>query len=308
MATSPRLEFGYGPPAGERQFETIRPNQFVADLHSVLDVATQNFSSLWIPDHIQFGTRYRLECWTMLTWLAARYPNVKLGTIVMANSFRHPAMLAKMAATVQTLSGGRFILGYGAGWHEEEYRAYGYDYPSAGVRVAMLEEGIQVIRALWTQSPANFQGKYYHLTDAYNEPRPDPVPIVMIGGGGEQRTLRVVARHADWWNDVLRPPAELAHKLAVLRQHCEAEGRDYESIPKSVNVRIIIDRSHHAALARADAIPGAGPMLKGDPAAIRDQLHELADLGVSMFQVVLAGFPETDDLRLFVDEVMPAFS
>ena len=307
MATIPRVEFGYGPPAGERQFETVRPAEFISDLHRVLDVAAQGFGSLWIPDHLQFGTRYRLECWTMLVWLAARYPNVKLGTIVMSNSFRQPALMAKMAATLQTLSGGRFILGYGAGWHAEEYRAYGYDYPSPGERVAMLEEGVQVIRALWTQSPANFQGRYYRLSDAYCEPRPDPLPPIMIGGGGEQRTLRVVARHADWWNDVLRPPDELRHKLAVLRRHCEAEGRDYDSLPKSVNVRIVLDRSHSAALARAAAL-GDAPCLKGDPAAVRDQLAALADLGVSMFQVVLAGFPATDDLRLFLDEVVPAFT
>lgn len=304
----PRLEFGYNPPAGDRQFEHINTRTFVKDLHSVMDVASQGFTSVWMPDHLQFEKRYRLECWTELVWLAARYPTVKLSTIVMSNSFRPPALLAKMGATLQTLSEGRFILGYGAGWHEEEYRAYGYPYPSPGKRVEMLEEGVKVIRALWTQSPANFQGKYYQLDNAYCEPMPDPVPPIMIGGGGEQRTLRVVARHADWWNDVLRPTDVLKHKLDVLRQHCQAEGRDYDSIPKSIMVRVVINPSHSAALARAAAVPGDGLLIKGDPAAVRDQLREIADLGIGMFQVCLANWPDTDDMRLFFDKVIPAFS
>lgn len=308
MSASPRLEFGYCPPSGNRLFETVRAREFVDDLHAVLDVATQGFASLWIPDHLQFERRYRLECWTLLTWLAARYPGVKLGTIVMANSFRSPALVAKMAATLQTLSGGRLILGYGAGWHAEEYHAYGFPFPSPRVRVDMLEEGVQVMRALWTEAPANFTGQHYAIADAYNEPRPDPAPLLMIGGGGERRTLRVVARYADWWNDVLRPVDALQHKLAVLREYCQAEGRDFERIVKSVMVRVVIDRSHQAALERAAALPAAEPVVAGDPAAVRERLSELAELGMQVCQVALAGFPATDDMRLFLDEVAPAFA
>src|SRR5207244_9756252 len=123
-------------------------------------------------------------------------------------------LMAKMAASLQTLSGGRFVLGYGAGWHAQEHEAYGFPFPGPAVRLAMLDEGVQVIRALWTQTPANFAGQYYHVTGLYCEPRPAPPPPLMIGGSGERHTLRLVARHADWWNDVARPPAVVRGKLA----------------------------------------------------------------------------------------------
>src|SRR5258706_7709182 len=165
MSYSSRIEFGYSPPVGDRGIERIRPHEFAADLQRALDVATRGFTSIWVSDHLMFESKFRLECWTELAWIAARYPSVKVGTIVLANSFRNPALLAKMGASLQTLSGGRFILGYGAGWHEGEYRAYGYDYPPPGTRLDMLEEGIRVIQTLWTQSPANFAGKYYQITE-----------------------------------------------------------------------------------------------------------------------------------------------
>ncbi len=212
-------------------------------------------------------------------------PQTTLGTIVLANSFRQPALLAKMAATLQTLSGGRLVLGYGAGWHAEEYEAYGYPYPSAGTRVAMMEEGIEVMRRLWTDAPANFDGRFYHLRDAYCEPQPDPLPILMIGGGGEQRTLQLVARYADWWNDVARPRPVLERKLRVLREHCVAEGRDYDSIRKTYMVRVYIDRSHARALEMAgDDCDERLRAIAGDPVAVREQFAELAELGIDLFR------------------------
>ena len=232
MVERPRMEFGYHPPSGERRLEVIRPREFVSDLHHSLDIATQSFGSIWVSDHMNYEDEFRLECWTQLAWIAARYPGVKLGTVVMSNSFRSPSLMAKMGASLQSLTEGRFILGYGAGWHEGEHNAFGFGYPSPRVRVEMLEEGVQVIKALWTESPANFSGVHYRIANASCEPRPDPVPPIMIGGAGERRTLRVVARYADWWNDLLRPPAEQRRKLEVLRQHCHAEGRDYDSIRK----------------------------------------------------------------------------
>jgi alkanesulfonate monooxygenase SsuD/methylene tetrahydromethanopterin reductase-like flavin-dependent oxidoreductase (luciferase family) len=308
MTNTPSIEFGYCPPSGDRGLETVRPATFVDDLQGVLDVAADGFTSFWIPDHLQFSTKYRLECWSVLTWIAARYPQTQVGTIVLANSFRQPALLAKMAATVQTLSNGRLILGYGAGWHAEEYEAYGYPYPSPAVRVDMMEEGIKVIQKLWTEAPANFEGTYYQLREAYCEPQPNPLPTLMIGGGGEQRTLRLVARYADWWNDVARPLPILERKLRVLREHCVAEGRDYDSIRKTYMVRVYIDRSHKRALEMAgDAFGGETAAIAGDPVAVREQFEVLAGLGIDLFQVLLPGFPETDDMRLFVDEVVSAF-
>ncbi|MBI3980352.1 MAG: LLM class flavin-dependent oxidoreductase [Chloroflexi bacterium] len=160
MTTRRRVEFGYSPPSSERGIERVNPRTFAKDLQEVLDVASQHFSSFWVADHLQIGNRFRMECWTQLTWMAARYPGPMLSTIVMGNSFRHPPLLAKMAATLQVFSHGRFVLGYGAGWLEEEYHAYGYDYPATPIRIAQMVEGIEVMRALWTQSPATYQGKY----------------------------------------------------------------------------------------------------------------------------------------------------
>jgi alkanesulfonate monooxygenase SsuD/methylene tetrahydromethanopterin reductase-like flavin-dependent oxidoreductase (luciferase family) len=299
------MEFGYSVPSGDRGVETIRPRDFPSDMERVLAIATRAFPSVWVSDHLMFQAKYRWECWTLLTWLAARYPNTQLGTLVLCNSFRSPALLAKMAATLHTLSGGRLILGYGAGWHEEEYQAYGYDFPTPPTRVDMLEEGVQVIRALWTQTPANFAGRYYRVDNAFCEPRPDTCPTLMIGGSGEKHTLRVVARYADWWNDADLPPEMVGRKLAVLREHCQAEGRDYATLRKTLMLRVVIDRSHTTALHRAASLPYLNASaLVGDASAIREQLKNLSEMGITLCQLVFTNFPETDDLRLFIDEVM----
>ena len=232
MPTS-RVEFGYNPPTGNRLIERVEGATFVRDLEHVLDIASQHFSSLWVSDHFMTGDRFRMECWTQLAWMAARYPGPQLGTIVMANSYRHPPLLAKMAASLQVFSHGRFVLGYGAGWTEEEYVAYGYDFPSTRVRIEQMVEGIQAIRALWTDPIANFDGRYYQLREAYCEPKPDPLPPIMIGGDGEKYLLRAVAEHADWWNELTKSIPVLRHKMAVLRAHCADVGRDFDSIRKT---------------------------------------------------------------------------
>jgi alkanesulfonate monooxygenase SsuD/methylene tetrahydromethanopterin reductase-like flavin-dependent oxidoreductase (luciferase family) len=309
MPTRPTMEFGYNPPTGVRGLENIRPREYIADLHRALDVASQSFGSLWISDHINYADEFRIECWTLLSWIAARYPGPKLGTIVMSNTFRSPALLAKMGASLQHLSSGRFILGYGGGWHEGEHRAFGYDYPAPRTRIEMLEEGVQVIKKLWTESPASFDGKFYNVDGAHCEPLPDPQPPIMIGGAGEKRTLKVVAKHADWWNDLSRPLEQARHKLDVLRQHCEAEGRDYDSIRKTFTARFFIDRSNTKAREKAgDWLTAEQPAIAGDPAAVRDQLGQLSEMGFDLCIAVFPQFQELDDMRLFADEVIPEFA
>ena len=175
-------------------------SRLVEDTFPYLDRTAHPFDSLWFPDHVQYGGHKVAEGWTLLTWALARYPDKLCGHEVLCNSFRNPALTAKMAATAQALSGGRFILGIGAGWNEEEYRAYGWPYPPASVRIAQLGEAIELIRAMWAGAPANHRGEHYQAGGVYCEPRPAPVPPVMVGGSGERHLLRVVARHADWWN------------------------------------------------------------------------------------------------------------
>jgi alkanesulfonate monooxygenase SsuD/methylene tetrahydromethanopterin reductase-like flavin-dependent oxidoreductase (luciferase family) len=304
----PRVEFGYNPPSGTRGIERFPADTFVRDLQDVLDVACQSFSSIWVSDHLMTAEPFRMEVWTQLTWIAARYPGQQLGTIVMANSFRHPPLLAKMAATLQAFSRGRLVLGYGAGWLEREYRAYGYEFPPARVRIEQMVEGLQVMRAMWSSSPATFHGKYYQVEDAYCEPRPDPPPVIMIGGDGEQHTLRAVAEHADWWNTVIRPVPVLRHKLEVLEDHCRAVGRDCSQIRKTITRTVYLARTRAEAERWAGAkLEEPNPPFAGEPHALVDHLHELVELGFDQFQMVFAGFPSTTDIRLFVDEVLPAF-
>jgi alkanesulfonate monooxygenase SsuD/methylene tetrahydromethanopterin reductase-like flavin-dependent oxidoreductase (luciferase family) len=226
----------------------------------------------------------------------------------MANSYRPPALMAKMAASLQAFSHGRLILGYGAGWHETEYRAYGYEFPKARQRIAEMVEGIQVMRAMWTDAPASFHGRYYTIEDAYCEPRPEiPIPV-MIGGDGEQLTLKAVAEHGDWWNALMRPIPVLQHKIQVLENHCRNAGRDPAEIRKTITRTVYLKPSKAEAERWAgDKLQSETPPFAGEPAALVEHLQELSELGFDLFQMVFAGFPDTTDMRLFVDEVLPRF-
>jgi alkanesulfonate monooxygenase SsuD/methylene tetrahydromethanopterin reductase-like flavin-dependent oxidoreductase (luciferase family) len=305
----PRLAFGYNPPTGNRLIERVESATFRADLDRVLRLAAPSFESLWVSDHFMTEDRFRIECWTQLTWMAARYPEPMLGTIVLANSYRHPPLLAKMAASLQYLSGGRFILGYGAGWVEEEYRAYGYDFPPIRTRIEQMVEGIEVIRALWTGGPVSYAGTYYRLADAFAVPVPDPPPPIMIGGDGERLTLRAVAQHADWWNAMSRPMAMLRRKVAALDEQCDAVGRDPATIVRTITFVAYLDSDGVAARRAAGArLGGEIVAFAGDPAAMIDHLATLAQMGFKHVQLVFPGFPGTADIELFLERVRPAFA
>jgi alkanesulfonate monooxygenase SsuD/methylene tetrahydromethanopterin reductase-like flavin-dependent oxidoreductase (luciferase family) len=187
-----------------------------------LDRTAHPFDSLWFPDHVQYGGHPVAEGWTLFAYALARYPDKLCSHEVLCNSFRNPAHLAKMVATAQALSGGRVILGIGAGWNEEEYRAYGWPFPPAPVRIAQLAEAIEIIRLLWRESPASYQGAHYQVRDAHCAPRPRPAPPIMVGGHGEKHLLRVVAQHADWWNYVVRDGPTYARKQEILKRHATA--------------------------------------------------------------------------------------
>jgi alkanesulfonate monooxygenase SsuD/methylene tetrahydromethanopterin reductase-like flavin-dependent oxidoreductase (luciferase family) len=306
---TPTLEFAFCTPPGDREMGRVNRATLVADQDRLLSFVTQHFGSVWVSDHMMEGDRYRIEPWTQATWIAARFPGVKLGHNVLANSYRHPPLMAKMAASLQELSGGRFILGYGAGWLEPEYLAYGYEFPSARVRIAQMEEGVQVIRALWRDSPASFSGEYYTVRDAYCEPRPSPEPPVLIAGEGEQFLLRAVARHADWWLSYGHRPDVLRQKISVLASHCQDVGRDPSSIRRATPLTVYLDRSADAARAWAgDAVNAEQPAFAGDPAAMVDRLTELAEMGFDMVQLRFAKMFDTADIELFVDAVRPHFA
>src|SRR5207248_3229065 len=166
----------------------------------LIKTLSQGFTTLWAEDHLQSGETAILESMTTLSYFAGEFPQFRVGTLVLCQAYRNPALLAKMAANLQLLSRGRFILGLGAGWKEDEYHAYGYPFPDTRTRLEQLEEAAIIMKAMWSSQPATFVGKHYSIRNAYCEPRPDPPLPLLIGGGGEERTLEIVARRADWWN------------------------------------------------------------------------------------------------------------
>ena len=160
-------------------------SDFPALFHNLLDSLSEQITTIWPDDHLQFGTDNVFEGWTLAAYLAGAFPRFKYGHLVNAQGFRNPALLAKMAAGMQHLTGGRFILGIGAGWHKEEFDAYNLNFAAPGVRIEQLAETIQILRAMWTQSPATYHGKHYRVENAYCTPQPNPPPRILVGTGGE---------------------------------------------------------------------------------------------------------------------------
>lgn len=305
------VKFGWNVPTSSTEYVT-GPVQ-VERIIEALGAVHESFDSAWVYDHFHAPPFFddddypRLEAWTTTAYLARAFPNLYFGNMVLGQSYRNPALLAKMAATLQALTDGKVVLSIGAGWMESEYHAYGYDYPKASVRIAQLEEAVQIIRLMWTEKRATFAGDHYQVKDALCEPKPNPVPPIMIGGNGEKRTLRVVARHADWWNGVGLDAAGMAHKLAVLRSHCEAEGRDYDEITKTFMGILSIAETEDEAKRIARESPRADKMnFVGTPTQVTEQMQAYVDLGVSHFMIDFTDFPDSAGARLFADEVIPA--
>jgi alkanesulfonate monooxygenase SsuD/methylene tetrahydromethanopterin reductase-like flavin-dependent oxidoreductase (luciferase family) len=274
------LQLSSFPPAGEDDPDAL------AFYRRMVAALSPEFTTLWVSDHLQSGAEPTLESWTRLTYLAALFPHLKVGHLVLGQGYRNPALLAKMAATLQHLTGGRFILGMGAGWHEEEYRAYGYGYPSRGARVAQLAEALQIIRLLWTESPATFHGEHYSIENAYCEPRPDPMPPILVGSPGA-RVIRVAARLADGWSwdaplSVYGPPYE-----ELLRACAEIE-RDPASVwlTAGVEVNFPDDPADFVAEIGHSYYPGMPLRVLGPtPADAVEQLKPLVALGVTHFMI-----------------------
>jgi alkanesulfonate monooxygenase SsuD/methylene tetrahydromethanopterin reductase-like flavin-dependent oxidoreductase (luciferase family) len=285
---------------------------FLDQIHHTLDRIHPHFDSVWVDDHMMPWAEWQandtpyLECTTTIAYFAAAYPSLKFGASVLCQSYRNPGLLAKMAANLQFVTGGRFLFGIGAGWMEEEYLAFNIDFPKPSVRIAQLEEAVQIVRVLWTQSPASFEGTYYRIKDAYCEPRPDPVPPLLIGGGGERLTLRVVAKHADWWNISGGTYDNYAHKLNVLRQHCAAVGRDCDDIVKTWSAEAVAVADTEAEAQRiAAGSPYNENSIVGTPTQVAEQLQAFIDLGVRHLIVRLLDFPSTQGIETFAREVMP---
>ncbi len=274
--------------------------------------------SLWLADHLWARGMPEvdyLESWTALTALAMRTTRLRLGTLVLCNSYRNPALVAKMAATFDRISGGRLELGIGAGWMDEEYRGYGYHFPATHVRIEQLEEGLEVIRRLFAEPRSTFQGKYYALDDAPNNPKPvqTPAPPITIGGAGERLLLKVVAKYADRWNCPMNAAHELPHKLDVLRLHCADVGRDPQAITVSEQVIVVLgadDADFAARWARAKQLLGGfadldAVAVRGTADAVVDGLRAKVAHGVRLFTIMFGDFAPPETIRLFGEKVMP---
>ena len=232
------------------------------------------FESLFRSDHF-FSlsgphNRDALETFLSFVLVAEESSRICFGSLVSSMTFRHPSLLARQAAQIDALSGGRFILGMGAGWNVPEHEAFGLPFPPVRERMDRLEEGIQVVRTLWGDGPASFEGRYYQLKDVecYPKPAQSPAPI-LVGGSGEKRTLRIVAKYADEWNAVGQTLEGYRHKNEVLLEHCAAVGRDASTIRRSMMCGFVIGRDEAGIRAHLGRIAEALPMLgRGDPGEV----------------------------------------
>ncbi len=279
------------------------------------------FDSFWVMDHFHqirgVGDPQEpiLEGWTTIAVLAGLTSRIRLGTLVTGTPYRYPAVLAKSAASLDVLSGGRLIMGVGAAWNEGEAQAYGISFPPTKERMERLEEAVQVILKMWTEEPANFDGKYYQLKGAYCNPKPlqKPHPPILIGGGGERQTLRIVAKYGDACN-VFGSPETVRKKLAVLRKHCENVGRDYDSILKTKLGHVIIEDDKEALERRiAEEHKEMPPerlrewAITGTPDEVCAQMEAYREAGIDYMIVNLEAERELEALSLFGNGVVQKF-
>jgi len=280
-------------------------------LATVQHAEATGWDGAWYADHFMPNAADNSgptsECWTTLAALAVAVPRIRIGPLVTGNTYRHPAVLAKMAANVQEISGGRLVLGLGAGWQENEHAAYGIEFSTIGGRLGRLEEACAAIKGLLESERTNLAGRYYTLTDAPLAPKP-PAPIpLLIGGGGEKRTLRIAAKYADEWN-VWGTPALLRQKQEVLDQHCESLGRDPKAIQRSCQAMLTITDDEEL-VKRISA--GGRPVIAGNVARVREIIAEYRDAGLD--EIIIPDWNlgprerRFATMDQFINEVAPAF-
>lgn len=282
---------------------------FIEKIFSFIRETDEKFSTVWVSDHLAPWTQEvprdadTLECWTTVCYLSGAFPNKKFGTSVLSNSFRNPALLAKMVASLYGLSGGRYVLGIGAGWREEEYIEYGIPFSSAAIRIKQLSEGVQIIKKLWTEDNVTFNGEYFQVNNLSCHPHPTPTPPIMIGGGGEQLTLRVVAKYADWWNIGAGSLKLYKHKLKILSKHCSKVNRDFNEIRKTVEALICIRETKKEAK-EASSINRRSHFV-GTPEEAVHWLNGFVATGVDYFILRFLDEPNTVGAQLFSERVIP---
>lgn len=261
-------------------------------------VERTGWDGIWYADHFMPNAADTStpwpEAWVTLSALGALVPRLRIGTLVAGNTYRHPAVLAKMAATLDHVTGGRVVLGLGSGWQENEHRQYGIPFFTVAERLARLDEACAVITSLFRETKSSFEGRFYRLENASLEPKPvqDPLPL-LIGGGGEQVTLKITAKHANEWN-VWGTPAILEHKMRILDDHCHTLGRDPRSIRRTA-VALLFMSDDQAFLDRMRAANIQQPALIGTVDEIRGLVAEYERIGVD--ELIVPDFTLGDMLQ-----------
>jgi alkanesulfonate monooxygenase SsuD/methylene tetrahydromethanopterin reductase-like flavin-dependent oxidoreductase (luciferase family) len=303
-------------------------------------VDTLDYDSIWVYDHfhnVPFPAHETMfECWTTLAALSQVTTKVRLGQMVGCALYRNPGLLAKITSNIDVMSGGRLDWGIGAGWYWDEYTAYGYGdefwsgrdesvaevraaqnhlLPSPADRIRMLRETVEIVKLMWSEAEATYEGRFYQLHGAQCDPKPvqRPHPPIWIGGGGEQLTLRVVARYADRSNFGGKPD-EFTHKCEVLKEHCRAVGRDYDEIVKTWSPEVFIREDESEIIAGGsrsfigeELDSWRDGNLVGTPEQVAEKLQAYEKLGVGGVVAWPADFPDTETVQLFAEKVIPEF-
>jgi len=290
--------------------------------HTALSAEELGYDSIWVVDHYSTPqTRQRLECWTTMTWLASLTHIIRVGSLVLCPLYRHPSLLAKMASTLDRISNGRLELGFGAcsSFNKAECDANGIPWVGPVTRMKMLKETVEVCRLLWSENPANYNGEFYALRDAFCEPKPmqNPGPPITIAGWGN-RMLRLIAEYADRVN--FGGPELVSERIEVLKSHCNSVGRDYDSLEKTLSIAVVLKRNREEYLddmkRRFIADGGHGDFddwlgraedyyVSGTPEECVMQLQPFLELGFNSFMIRFGDMPSLEDMSLFAQEVIP---
>jgi F420-dependent oxidoreductase-like protein len=280
-----------------------------------LEAEALGFNSIWLYDHVHTvptpTQEVTFECWTSTAALARDTKRVRIGQMVTCNGYRNPALLAKMASTVDALSHGRLDFGIGAGWYEHEFLAYGYDFPDGPTRLRQLRDAVQIILKMWSDDEAVFEGKYHQVHGAINQPKGVQKPHIplLIGGAGEQVTLKLVAQYADACNIGHLDNEGLERKFAIIKKHCDDVGRDYDSIWRTVIFNCAIAETDEEAFAKSKAFHRNIPSgrfreqaLVGIPDTIRQRLAEIEQAGAQEIIIYMPDAAQLEPVRMFARE------
>jgi len=326
------MRFGAFVPQGWRLdlvgIETADHWQTMLSVAKTIEAA--GYESVWVYDHfhtVPVPTQEpTYEAWTLMAALASATDTVRLGQMCTCNGYRSPSYLAKVAASIDAISGGRLEMGIGAGWYEHEYRGYGYPFPKPSVRIGELGEAVEIMKRMWTEDQVDFEGEHYRLEGAICRPKPVQSPHIpfWVAGGGEKLTLNVAARYASYTNFAVKVH-EFEHKSEVLRQHCADVGRDFDSIVRSSNFNVVCGESEadvddkvqsildrYRPFVATEKLEGVERMFRamaGTPEQLVEKLQPWVDAGLAYAIVYFqeAGY-DSSGLELFAREVFPAFS